>query len=146
MQDKLRVEQYSGLADAVATAKSAENGNNEQTRIGQLTILPASHTGSPRYMYKHYLDALAIAGKYRKFDLFITITGNPKWSGVTENILPGQQPTNRPDIVHKVFKHVLDELMADIGHGIFGQIKAKLYTVEGQMRGTQTFSYPPSTK
>ena len=53
-QDKLRVELYSGLQDAVT---QSETGNeSEVARIGQMIVLPASFTGSPRYMYKHYLE------------------------------------------------------------------------------------------
>ena len=116
-QDTLRVDLYSGLQEALSFQPSQRNSsgyiatqNNssgsianqsqqgpEAERLGQMVVLPASHTGSPRYMYKHYLDALAICREYRKFDLFITITCNPKWDAIKENIFfwPSTSPEAR---------------------------------------------------
>ena len=132
-QDKLRVELYSGLQDAVT---QSETGNeSEVARIGQMIVLPASFTGSPRYMYKHYLDALAICREFRKFDLFITITCNPKWDSVKENIFFGQKANDRPDIMNRIFNHVVKSLLEDLKNGIFGPLKARLHTIEGQFRG-----------
>ena len=111
-QDTLRVDLYSGLQDAFSfqpnqTNTSGSTPNNiqgpETESLGQMVVLPASHTGSPRYMYKHYLDALAICRECQKFDLLITITCNPKWDAVKENLFPGQQPKKRVDIVDRVF-------------------------------------------
>ena len=134
LQEKYRVHQYSGLIDHVATLQS-QPGQTEESRIGQRIILPASHTGSPRYLYKHYLDALAIATRYKKFDIFMTMTANPKWVGVQENLFPKQQACDRPDIVNKVFKRKLGALIDDVNVGVFGKMKARVHTIEGQMRG-----------
>ena len=106
----------------------------ETERLGQMVILPASHTGSPRYMYRHYLDALAICREFRKFDLFITITCNPKWDIIKQNIFSGQQPNYRPDIVNRIFNEVVRVLIEDIKNGCFGPLKARLHTIEGQLR------------
>ena len=100
-----------------------------------MIVLPSSYTGSPRWMYSHYLDALAIARKYQKFTLFITMTGNSNWSGVSENLFEGQQPYNRPDIVNRVFHRMLTLLLEDLKNGALGPIKARLHTIEGQFRG-----------
>lgn len=133
LQDKYRVHQYSGLIDFLA-AQQSQPGETEESRIGQKIILPASHTGSPRYLYKHYLDALAITTRYRKSDLFITMTANPKSEGVLQILFPGQQPSERPDIVDEVFKRSLDELLNDMKLGVFGKMKARVHTIEGKMR------------
>jgi len=50
-QKKLRVEDYIHLRDAIANDGNAAN-------IGQMCILPASYTGSPRHMHEYALDAL----------------------------------------------------------------------------------------
>ena len=132
-QDKLRVELYSGLEDSV---NQTEAGNeNEVGRLGKLIVLPASFTGSPRYMYSHYLDALAICREFIKFDLFITITCNPKWDSVKENVCDGQQPPDRPDIMNRIFNEVVRSLLEDLKNGCFGPLKARLHTIEGQFRG-----------
>ena len=132
-QDKLRVELYSGLQDAMN--QKVAGVDSEAERIGQMIVLPASFTGSPRYMYKHYLDALAICREFRKFDLFITITCNPKWDAVRENIFPGQKPHERPDVMNRVFNEVVKSLLGDLKKGCFGPLKARLHTIEGQFRG-----------
>ena len=85
-------------------------------------------------MYQHYLDALAICREFKKFDLFITITCNPKWASVKENIFPGQQPHDRPDIMNRIFNEVLRCLLDDLKNGCFGPLKARLHTIEGQFR------------
>ena len=107
-RDKLRVEQYSGLQDSLTlTSKATEVPGSEKVKIGQMIVLPATFTSSPRYMYSHYLDALAIAREFTKFTLFITMTGNPKWSAVQENLLEGQQPFDRPDVMNRVFNKMI---------------------------------------
>jgi hypothetical protein len=134
-QDQLRVELYSGLQDALAKAKAEKTGQSEETKIGQMIVLPSSYTGSPRWMYSHYLDALAIARKYQKFTLFITMTANSNWPGIKENLFEGQQQFNRPDIVNRVFQRMLTLLLEDLKKGALGPVKARLHTIEGQFRG-----------
>ena len=140
-QEQLRVDLYSGLQDALSN--SAKNTgkldaktkpNSEEAKVGQMIILPASFTSSPRYMYSHYLDALAIAREYRKFTLFITMTGNPKWSSVQENLFESQRAYDRPDIMNRIFYKMLQDLLTDIKMGALGPLKAWLYTIEGQLR------------
>ena len=135
-QAQLRVDQYSGLQDALSDlSKNTERSpNTEEAKVGQMIVLPASFTSSPRYMYSHYLDALAIAREYRKFTLFITMTGNPKWSTVQENLFEGQQAFDRPDIMNRVFYKMLQDLLTDLKMGALGPLKAWLYTIEGQLR------------
>ena len=97
-----------------------------------MIVLPATFTGSPHFMYKHYMDALAICREYRKFDFFITITGNPKWKAVQENLFPGQTTQDMPDIMNRVFHEVLKNLINDLKSGVLGPLKARLHTIEGQ--------------
>ena len=134
-QDQLRVELYSGLQDALSKARAEKSGQSEATKIGQMIVLPSSHTGSPRWMHSHYLDALAIARKYQKFTLFITMTANTNWPGVKENLFEGQQQFNRPDIVNRVFHRMFSLLLEDLKQGALGPIKARLHTIEGQFQG-----------
>ncbi|XP_071578031.1 uncharacterized protein [Temnothorax nylanderi] len=67
--------------------------------------------GSPRNMLQHYQDAMAIVRKYGKPDIFITMTCNPNWREIRENLLPGQQPADRPDICARVFNIKKDYLI-----------------------------------
>ncbi|XP_029172378.1 uncharacterized protein LOC114941527 [Nylanderia fulva] len=92
-QKQLRAETYQGLIDYLANT-----ANNNDAHIGKMIILPSTFVGSPRNMLQHYQDAMAIVRKYGKPDIFITMTCNPNWREIKENLLPNQQPADRPDI------------------------------------------------
>ena len=85
---------------------------NEQ---GQQFLLPATFTGSPRYMKNMYLDAMAICRHFGFPDLFITFTCNPKWPELTRFLEKrGLKSDDRPEIICRIFKLKLDSLMNDL--------------------------------
>ena len=117
----LRSEVYKGIEDALL--KGDVDGNN----VGKKVILPASFTGSKRYMIQNYQDAMAICRFYGPPDLFITFTCNPKWQEIADALafIPGQRPDARPDIVSRVFKLKVDELVSELKKGTyFGKVQA----------------------
>ena len=61
-------------------------------------------------------------------DLFVTMTCNPRWIEIERHVeshIPGQHPNDRPDVITKVFKIKLDELIKDIKKKhFFGRVKA----------------------
>ncbi|XP_060129913.1 uncharacterized protein LOC132592021 [Zootoca vivipara] len=130
-QQKLRVEKYSGLMDHLI------NESNQKGLIpGKTYILPSSFAGSPRNMLQNYQDAMAIVRKYGKPDLFITMTCNPKWQEIVENLQHGQTTDARPDLVARVFHLKLKALIEDLcKKHIFGVPKAMVYVIEFQKRG-----------
>lgn len=67
-------------------------------------------------MYQNYQDSIAVCRKYGCPDLFVTFTSNAGWPEILETLssIPGQQPSDRPDIVNRVFKMKLNMLMDDI--------------------------------
>lgn len=120
-QGDFRCEHVQGIADAVA--KGCLDGNS----VGKRRILPASFTGGRRYMYQNYQDAVAICRVYGAPDVFTTFTCNPKWPEIEEALRfePGQRSTDRSDIVCRVFKMKLDEMVSDIMAGVpFGRVRA----------------------
>jgi len=130
-QNALRVEKYSGLMDHL---------HNESTKRGLLPgkaiILPSSFQGSPRNMQQNYQDAMAIVRKYGKPDLFITMTCNPRWTEIQENLELGQSTEFRPDLVSRVFNLKLKDLLKDIKtNHIFGTPTAVVHVIEFQKRG-----------
>ena len=92
-QKSLRAGNYSKVRDSILR----EDGNPNQ--VGQRVVLPATYTGGPRYMFERQSDAMAYVRRMGRADLFITFTTNPKWTEIIENLLAGQDPQDRPDIV-----------------------------------------------
>ena len=130
-QQQLRVEQHQGLADHVANL--AENAH---ISAGVAVILPSSFEGSPRNMRERCCDAMSIFARWGAPDLFITFTANPSWPEITENMRPGEHSSDRPDLIARVFKIKLDTLINDLTkHGVLGQSKAYVYSIEFQKRG-----------
>ena len=120
-QDYLRAEIYCGLKDTVL------RGDTTQASIGKRIVLPSSFTGGPRYMIQYYQDAMAICRWAGYPDLFLTLTCNSKWLDIISflELIPGQKPGDRPDIVARAFKIKLDALLQDIKKGQhFGKVLA----------------------
>ncbi|GJZ29210.1 DNA helicase [Tanacetum coccineum] len=111
-QNDIRNEYLSGIYDAI------NRGDNDGSDCGARLILPQSFVGGPRYMYSHYLDALAICRVHGNPSFFVTFTCNVKWSEITDYMaeFPLLTTTDRADIP-------------------FGRVVAVLYTVEFQKRG-----------
>lgn len=120
-QSKYRSSPFNSLINSVS------RGITSGSSVGQRIILPASFTGGPRYLYQNYQDSIAICRKYGCPDLFVTFTSNPAWPEVREALarIPGQKPSDRADIVNRVFKMKLNILMDDIKkREFFGPINA----------------------
>lgn len=130
-QDKLQAGSYKVVHDYLATM--AERANSA---VGSVVILPSSFVGSPRAMQQAYQDAMAIVGKFGKPHLFITMTCNPRWPEIIDNIGTYQEPSDRPDIVARVFFQKFKELSNDIIKGQkFGVVVAMIHVIEFQKRG-----------
>ncbi|XP_030045003.1 LOW QUALITY PROTEIN: uncharacterized protein LOC115459298 [Microcaecilia unicolor] len=85
-------------------------------------------------MHQNYQDA--IVRKYGKPDLFISMTCNPRWEEITQNLKKGQAPEFRPDLLTRVFHLKLKELLHDIcKKHILGVPLAKIHVIEFQKRG-----------
>ncbi|GJW41681.1 DNA helicase, partial [Tanacetum coccineum] len=97
-QNDIRNEYLSGIYDAI------NRGDNDGFGCG--LKLPQSFTGGPRYMYSHYLDALAICRVHENPLYFITFTCNVKWPEITNYMVqfPFLTTTDRADIVDRVFE------------------------------------------
>ncbi|XP_044326393.1 uncharacterized protein [Triticum aestivum] len=129
-QDMLRSEHMQGIADAVG------DGCTDGDALGKRTILPSSHTGGDRYFKENFQDGLAVCRVHGPPDIFTTFTCNPKWPEIMDALEPGQRPSDRADIVVRVYHMKLIEYLNEIKSGkAFGPIKAVLYTVEFQKRG-----------
>ncbi|KAL3618575.1 hypothetical protein CASFOL_037657 [Castilleja foliolosa] len=131
-QNMFRSEYVAGLYDAVA------RGDNNAQDIGKRVFLPSSFTGGPRYMYKHYQDALAICRIHGNPQYFITFTCNVKWPEISRHLskIGCAQSQNRPDIIARVFRIKVQQFLRFIrSNRTFGEVAADLYTIEFQKRG-----------
>ncbi|PIA56622.1 hypothetical protein AQUCO_00700758v1 [Aquilegia coerulea] len=131
-QSIVRAELYKGLHDAVVA------GDSTPGSVGKRMVLPSSFTGGPRYMVQNYQDAIAICRWAGPPDLFLTFTCNTQWKEITYilELILGQKADDRLDIVARVFKIKVDQLIKDLTDGEhFGRATAVLYTIEFQKRG-----------
>ena len=81
-------------------------------------------------------DAMSYVRKYGTPDLFITMTCNPKWIEIIDQLYAGQQPQHRHDIIARVFELKIKAIMHLIQKvKIFGEVKCHMYTNEWQKRG-----------
>ncbi|WP_218103646.1 helitron helicase-like domain-containing protein, partial [Rhodococcus erythropolis] len=123
-QSTLRLDKYNQVSQAV-------DQGHDLHRVGIQAVLPSSHVGSPRYMTELYHDSMAIVRALGKPSLFITMTCNPKWKEIRDNLKPRQAATDRPDLVARVFHLKLDALINDIFKAqVFGPTLGGTYTVE----------------
>jgi hypothetical protein len=80
-QGRLRATLYSGLEDL---ANGDEIGNPQD--LGKRMVLPSSYIGGPRHQQQRYQDAMAIARFFKRIDLFITMTANPRWDEIVREL------------------------------------------------------------
>ncbi|GJZ48595.1 DNA helicase [Tanacetum coccineum] len=99
-QNDIRNDHLSGIYDAI------KRGDNDASHCGSKLMLPQSFTGGPRYMYSHYLDALAICRVHGNPSYFITFTCNVNWPEITDYMsqFPLLTTTDRADVVDRVFE------------------------------------------
>jgi ATP-dependent DNA helicase PIF1 len=87
-------------------------------------------------MHERTQDGMTYVRVYGHPDLFITITCNSKWKEISDQLMPGQQPKDRHDLIARVFKLKVKLLMDLINKSeIFGSVKCYMYTIEWQKRG-----------
>ncbi|XP_073362179.1 uncharacterized protein [Aegilops tauschii subsp. strangulata] len=96
-QTQIRADLYKGVVDAITS------GETRASAVGVRIVLPRTYPGGDRDMKKRHMDAMAIVHTYGKPDIFLTMTCNPKWEEITNELLPGQTAQDRPDIVARVF-------------------------------------------
>uniref|UniRef100_A0A0R0JLL6 ATP-dependent DNA helicase n=1 Tax=Glycine max TaxID=3847 RepID=A0A0R0JLL6_SOYBN len=125
-QQQLRVDKYINLTGSNDHPETL--GKDKGKRI----ILPSSFVGSQRYMKQLYFDGMTICGHLGFLDLFLTMTCNPTWPEIQRKVTQSNlTPNNCPDIITRVFKIKLNQLMDDLKHGnIFGNIIGYIYTIE----------------
>ncbi|KAG2690570.1 hypothetical protein I3760_09G193200 [Carya illinoinensis] len=118
-QQHIRSELYQGIVDSI------DLGETNASRIGKRIILPSSFIGGPRDMKKRYMEAMTLVQRYGKPDIFLTMTCNPNWKEISNELQPHEETQNRPDLIARVFKAKLEDLKYQLfKREIFGKISA----------------------
>ena len=79
---------------------------------------------------------MSIVHRCGKPDLFITMTSNPNWNGISENFEHYETAVDRPDIDVKIFHQKVQEFKElVIKRGVLGKCIADTYVIEFQKRG-----------
>ena len=87
-------------------------------------------------MKARFQDAMALVQAMGKPNLFITVTCNPDWPEIQNNLLPGQSAQDRPDLTARVFNSRLKSITTEIfKKGIFGKVIGRTHVIEFQKRG-----------
>lgn len=100
-----------------------------------LGTLPSSFLGSRAWISENVANALAICRDLGKPSLFVTMTTNPKWPEIVQQLLPGQTAADRPTIVCRAFKARLDKLLQFFKSSYFGGVVYIISVIEFQKRG-----------
>ncbi|XP_028556792.1 uncharacterized protein LOC114581223 [Dendrobium catenatum] len=129
-QHTIRSDLYQWIIDSVAA------GETQINNTGKRIILPPSFIGGPRDMRRRYLDAMALCQRFGKPDLFITMTCNPDWQEIHNELKPGQTAQDRHDLTTRIFRAKLQDLKDQLfKKSIFGTVAARVYVIEFQKRG-----------
>ena len=127
-QNKIRAAAYQDVDDHMQ--------NEGQEQLGKRIILPPTVPGSDRHMKELFHDFMAIVRKYGNPDLFITVTCNPQWTDILQELKGSQLPSDVPGLCNRVFKikllHILNDLKKN---GVLGRVIANVYVIEFQKRG-----------
>ena len=110
--------------------------NKTLNNIGVPVFLPGSVSYSERSHINHYNKAMSIARYCGKPSYFITMTCNPEWTEIKDNLYNGQSHFDRPILVCRVFHAKMQDLISIITKKeIFGKIAGFMWVVEFQKRG-----------
>uniref|UniRef100_A0A452YMX3 Helitron helicase-like domain-containing protein n=1 Tax=Aegilops tauschii subsp. strangulata TaxID=200361 RepID=A0A452YMX3_AEGTS len=124
-QREIRADLYQGLVDSIAV------GEMRASAVGKRIVLPGTHQGSNGDMKRRQMDAMALVQTYGKPDIFLTMTCNPSWEEILNELLPGQTPQDRPDLVARVFRAKLETMKEMLfKKHILGVVVAHAYVVE----------------
>lgn len=96
--------------------------------------IPASFMGSRAWASDQVADSLAIARQLGKSSFFLTMTTNPQWPEIQSQLLPGQDVTDIPAVVCRVFSRRLLALKAFLRQN-FSRILYEISVTEFQKRG-----------
>ncbi|XP_074324093.1 uncharacterized protein LOC141661011 [Apium graveolens] len=106
---------YKSIRDLVS------KGDTNPSTKGKNVILPATHTGSQRFMIQYFKDSLAIYHTIGHPSLFLTMMCNTQWPEIKSmmKIFPGVDVADKPDVTARVFKFNAHTFFDDCGFPVY---------------------------
>ena len=87
-------------------------------------------------MHERIQDAMTYVRTCGRPTLLITMSYNPKWKEITDELLQSQLANHRPDIVARVFNAKKKDFMSKLTtDGVFRPTSAHVCAIEWQKRG-----------
>ena len=128
-QAQIRAGRFSNVADCIRQSRSLDFE-------GTPVVMPSSFVGSAPWYRALYHDAMALPAHFGRPDIFLTMTCNPRWAEIQDNLPAGADPLDHSDLVARVFYAKWMALLHDITHEhIFGEVLAFCWRIEWQFRG-----------
>ncbi|XP_062208911.1 uncharacterized protein LOC133910581 [Phragmites australis] len=129
-QALIRADLYQGIIDTIAA------GEVRASEVGLRIVLPRTFPGGDRDVQARFLDAMVLVTRFGKPDYFVTMTCNPHWEEITRQLLPGQTPQDRPELVARVYRAKLRDLHDFlIKKSHLGEVASYAHVTEFQKRG-----------
>ena len=101
-----------------------------------MSYSPSTYKGRSRNLQQLFQDGMAVIREYGKPDFFITVTCNPQWPEIVEELKDIKNHGDKLPIIARVFKLKLQAIMDDIlNKQILGKHVAMMYVIEFQKRG-----------
>jgi hypothetical protein len=116
-----------GIVDCLAL------GDFDARKVGKRIVLSKDFPNSDRDVHSCFMDAVALVARYGRPNFFVTMTCNPYWPKISNQLLPRQTPQDRLDLVARVYHANLCDLhdfMIVKGH--FGKVAALAHVTEFQ--------------
>jgi hypothetical protein len=115
-------------------------GDSDARKVDKRIVLSKDFIGSNRDVHSRFMDVMDLVAWYGCPDFFVTMTCNPYWPEITNQLLPGQTPQDKPDVVARVNHAKLRDLhdfMIVKGH--FCKVAAWAHVTEFQKWGLSVF-------
>ena len=90
---------------------------NERKAITKVNKLPSSWIGGEAHRRKMQRDAFCLVRSKGSPSFFLMCTANPTWPEIQREMKPNEKAHDRPDLVARIFKIKLKQLLADMWAG-----------------------------
>ena len=127
-QTTIRADLYKNVCDSIR--------RDDVEKSGRVTILSASNTGSERWYYKNYSNAMALVRRKGRPTFSLTYTFNVKYPEVMGCLAPVQNLYDCPDVLCRIFQMKKSKLLYLLTKkNVLGECESYCAVVEFQKRG-----------